>query len=310
MILHNLFLSVGLSLYFPCMVSKQEIKTDIYLFSAAMLWGLGFVAQRQGMEYLGPFSYSALRFSLGTLVVLIFYVFQKKNTRIHAKLKDVLKSGLIIGILLFAAVNTQQIGLKTTEAGKAGFITSLYMVFVPVFGIFLGRRVRLSVLTGIALALSGLYFMSVRGAFVIETGDLLIFICSILWAIHFLFIAHYTKKVDAVLLSICQFAVCSLLSILAALFTESINMESFVSSIPAVLYGGIGSVGIAYTLHVVALKTSEPAYASLILSMESVFGALGGRIILGEAMSQRELFGAALILSGVAFAQIRQRKRK
>lgn len=290
------------------MISKKELKTDLYLILAAALWGLGFVAQRQGMDHMGPFFYSAARFTLGTLFVGVFYFLQKRHTSTNkGKRKDIVFSGLIVGVLLFLAVNAQQIGLVETSAGKAGFITSLYMVFVPLFGLFIGMRARPAVIIGIVLALSGLYFMSISGDVSIGRGDIFIFVCAILWAVHFLFIAHYAKKVDAILLSIMQFAVCAVLSFIVACLRESMTFSMIQNALPAILYGGIGSVGIAYTLHVVALKTAEPAYASLILSTESVFGALGGRIILGEIMSPREILGAVLIMGAIVFVQVRKR---
>lgn len=312
--------------YFPHM-DKKELKTDIMLIIAALLWGLGFVAQRDGMNYIGPFLYSTLRFAIGVLCLIPVYLLTRKQEpsirgKVKVKIEDevrkqqetvnkrtVIFAGFIVGLFLFLAVSAQQIGLKTTTAGKASFITALYMVLVPVFGILLGHKTHKSVWVGIALALAGLYFMSISKEFSIERGDVFVIICAILWAVHFLFIAHYSSKVGPIRLSLMQFLVCTVLSLITALISEPIQISAITPALPAILYGGIGAVGIAYTLHVVALKDANPAYASLILSMESVFGALGGWLILHETMTGRQILGAGLIFTAVLLSQLKKRKK-
>jgi len=318
------------------------------LIVAAILWGLGFVAQRDGMNYIGPFFYTAIRFGIGVLCLLpVYFMTRKLEPKIEVKVKaeaeteaeaeaevktgtdnikghesiverkTVIFAGLIVGIFLFLGVSAQQIGLQTTTAGKASFITALYMVLVPVFGIALGHKTTKSVWISIIVALVGLYFMSISKDFNIEKGDIFVIACAILWAIHFLFIAHYSSRVGAIRLSIIQFTVCMVLSLIVAIISEPSPLLSqsptlplpFISALPSILYGGIGAVGIAYTLHVVALKDANPAYASLILSTESVFGALGGWLILHETMTSRQILGAGLILAAVLFSQIKFRKR-
>jgi len=294
-----------LAAYFSLM--KKSIRTDIILLLAAMLWGLGFVAQRDGMSHIGPFYYSAIRFGIGVICLLpVFFMTRHQEAAIKIKTKTILFAGLITGLFLFLAVSAQQIGLKTTTASKAGFITSLYMILVPVFGFFVGHKTKKHVWISIIVALAGVYFMSVSRDLTILTGDLFILLCAVLWAIHFLFIAHYASRVGAIRLSIMQFFVCAILSLLTALFTETISPAALRPALPAILYGGIGAVGIAYTLHVIALKDANPAYASLILSMESVFAAIGGWLILSESMSARQLAGAGLILGAVIFSQLRE----
>ena len=301
-------------------MDKKELKTDIMLIIAALLWGLGFVAQRNGMNYIGPFLYSTLRFGLGVICLLpIYFIAKRSEPKISkAKVEDqgssveakkVIFAGLIVGVFLFLAVSAQQIGLKTTTAGKASFITALYMILVPVFGVVLGHKTHKSVWVGIALALAGLYFMSISKEFSIDKGDVFVIICAILWAVHFLFIAHYSSLVGPIRLSLMQFLVCTVLSLIAALISEPIQISEITPALPAILYGGIGSVGIAYTLHVIALKDANPAYASLILSMESVFGALGGWLILHETMTGRQLLGAALIFTAVLLSQFKKRRK-
>ena len=292
-------------------MNKKEIKTDIMLIVAAILWGLGFVAQRDGMNYIGPFFYTAIRFGIGVLCLLpIYFITRKQERKIKVEKKTILISGLIVGVLLFLAVSAQQIGLQTTTAAKASFITALYMVLVPIFGIFLKHKTSNIIWVSIGIALAGVYFMSITKDFTIERGDLFVIACAILWAIHFLFIAHYSSRVGAIRLSLLQFLVCAILSIIVALFTEPINLEALSPALPSILYGGIGAVGIAYTLHVVALKDANPAYASLILSTESVFGALGGWLILHETMSSRQILGAILIMGAVLITQIKRTSHK
>lgn len=281
------------------------------LIVAALLWGLGFVAQRDGMNYIGPFLYTAIRFGIGVICLLpVYFMTRKQERKIKVEKKKILFAGLIVGIFLFLGVSAQQIGLQTTTAGKASFITSLYMVLVPVFGIVLGHKTSKIVWISILIALGGLYFMSISTDLSIEKGDLFVIACAILWAVHFLFIAHYSSRVGAIRLSLLQFLVCAILSIIVALFTEPINLEALSPALPSILYGGIGAVGIAYTLHVIALKDANPAYASLILSTESVFGALGGWLILHETMTSRQILGAGLILAAVLLTQVKRVKVK
>ena len=280
------------------------------LVVAAILWGLGFVAQRDGMNYIGPFFYTAIRFGIGVLCLLpIYFITRKQERKIKVEKKTILIAGLIVGVLLFLGVSAQQIGLQTTTASKASFITALYMVLVPIFGIFLKHKTNKIVWVSIVIALAGVYFMSITKEFTIERGDLFVIACAILWAVHFLFIAHYASRVGAIRLSLFQFVVCTVLSLIVAIFTEPIQLSALTPALPSILYGGIGAVGIAYTLHVVALKDANPAYASLILSTESVFGALGGWLILHETMTSRQILGAGLILAAVIFSQIKLKKR-
>jgi drug/metabolite transporter (DMT)-like permease len=288
-------------------MDKKELKTDIMLIVAAMLWGLGFVAQRDGMNYIGPFFYTAIRFGIGVLFLLpIYFMTRKQERKIKVKKKTIIFAGLVVGIFLFLGVNSQQIGLVTTTAGKASFITALYMILVPVFGLLLGHKTQRVIWVAIFIALGGLYFMSINESFQIETGDIYMIACAIFWAIHFLFISHYSSRVGAIRLSILQFFFCAVLSLIVALISEPINVEALTPALPSLLYGGIGAVGIAYTLHVVALKDANPAYASLILSTESIFGALGGWLILHETMTSRQILGAVLIMGAVVLTQIKR----
>lgn len=282
----------------------KTAKTNVMLVTAAILWGFGFVAQRDGMSYIGPFTYSALRFSIGVISLLpVYFLTRKRERKISSDRKNILKAGFWVGLFLFLAVSAQQIGLKTSTAAKAGFITSLYMIMVPVFGLLFGYKTRQTIWISIVLALAGVYLMAVKGNFQIVRGDLWVLLCAFLWAVHFLFIAHFSSRVGPIRLSMMQFLLCAVLSAAVALFAEPLHPANLHPALPSLLYGGIGAVGIAYTLHVVALKDANPAYASLILSMESVFAAIGGWLILGESMSPRQIIGAALILGAVLYSQ-------
>jgi len=290
-------------------MDKKELKTDIMLVIAAILWGLGFVAQRDGMNYIGPFLYSAIRFGIGVLCLIpVYFMTRKQERKFKVERKKILIAGAIVGVFLFLGVSSQQIGLQTTTAGKASFITALYMVLVPVFGLVIGHRTTKLVWISILIAITGLYFMSISKEFTIQKGDLFVIACAVFWAIHFLFVAHYSSRVGAIRLSIMQFLVCTVISLIVALIREPIQITALKPALPSLLYGGIGAVGIAYTLHVVALKTANPAYASLILSTESVFGALGGWLILHETMTGRQILGAGLIMIAVILTQIKKKK--
>lgn len=290
-------------------MSKKELRANILLLLTAAIWGFAFVAQRVGAQYVGAFTFNGIRFGIGSisLIPLIMY-FNKANKDIaepDTARKDVLIAGALAGCALFSGATFQQAGLAHTTAGKAGFITGLYMVFVPLFGVFLKHRIGKSVWLGVVLAVIGLYLLSINENFTIAYGDLLQLIGSVFWAIHILVIDHFTKKVDPLKLSCIQFATCSGLSLITALMFEQITISSISQALTPILYGGLLSVGVAYTLQVIAQKDAKPSHAAIIFSMESVFGAIGGAMMLGESMSLRGYLGCALILGGILVSQIK-----
>lgn len=295
-------------------MSKRALANLALLLTAA-IWGFGFVAQRVGAQYVGAFTFNGIRFGLGaiSLIPLILYMESKgkKTSDKHSQksnginiFKSTILPGVLVGTVLYIAATLQQIGLSYTTAGKAGFITGLYMVFVPLFGILLKHKITKNSWAGVVVAVIGLYLLSVNENFSIAFGDLLVLIGAIFWAIHILTIDRFANSVDPLKLSSLQFATCSILSILTALFTETVTMEGLAGSLIPILYGGLLSVGVAYTLQVVAQKHAKPSHAAIILSMESVFGAIGGALLLSERMSLRGLTGCALILAGILISQI------
>lgn len=295
-------------------MNKKELKANALLLLTAAIWGFAFVAQRLGNQHVGPFTFNGIRFALGSIslipLILYFDKKQKDNGEVKATGKETAIAGILVGCVLFTAATFQQIGLVHTTAGKAGFITGLYMVFVPLLGIFLRQRIGKNAWIGVALAVVGLYLLSINDDFSISYGDLLELIGSVFWAIHILTIDHFTKRVDALKLSSIQFATCSVLSIATALMFEDVALGGISSAMIPILYGGLLSVGVAYTLQVVAQKDAKPSHAAIILSTESVFGALGGALMLGETMSTKGYIGCALILGGILISQMKEKQKE
>ncbi|GKX66449.1 permease [Clostridium sp. TW13] len=282
------------------------------LLLTAAIWGFAFVAQRVVTGAIGAFTFNGIRFGLGSLslIPLIIYFEKKKKSTCNDKqtnevnYKKRILPGILIGTILYAGSALQQVGIIYTTAGKASFITGLYMVLVPIIGLFLGHKIGKSSWIGVGLAVIGLYLLSVNGDFSIGYGDLLEVIGAVFWAIHILSIDYFSDKIEPLKLSCIQFATCSVLSLITALIFEQITIIGISNAIVPILYGGLLSVGVAYTLQVVAQKNAKPSHAAIILSMESVFGAIGGAIILGETMSTKGYIGCILILAGILLSQI------
>ncbi|WP_315066344.1 DMT family transporter [uncultured Clostridium sp.] len=286
---------------------------NLLLLLTAAIWGFAFVAQRVGSQYVGAFTFNGIRFALGSisLVPLIFYLDKRRKgtgtteDNIEVKTKKILIPGVLVGTVAYAGSTLQQMGLIYTTAGKAGFITGFYMIIVPIIGIFLGIKIMKNSWIGIGLAVIGLYFLSVTENFSVNYGDLLEIIGAVFWAVHILAIDHFSKKVDCLKLSCLQFATCSILSLISAFIFEPITVNGIKEALVPILYGGLLSVGVAYTLQVVAQKNANPAHAGIIMSMESVFGAIGGALILGETMSTRGYLGCLFIIGGIIISQIK-----
>lgn len=292
------------------MPASGKVKSDMLLLLAAAIWGFAFVAQRVGMDYVGPFTFSAVRFSLGTLVLVPFLFFRKdqvynRMSPSRQEKKKIILLQLLLGLLVFGGVSFQQYGLVYTTAGNAGFITGLYVVFVPVAGLFLGQRNHLTIWIGVALAIAGLYFLSVKEGFVINFGDGLVFVCALIWTAHVIIVGHVAPRTDPIRTAIIQFTICSALSWVVAIGAEEISIQPIVDAAWPILYGGVMSVGIGYTLQVVAQQKAYPAYASIILSLESVFAVLGGWLILNETVTGKILLGCCLMLAGMIAAQLK-----
>ena len=293
-------------------MNEQRMKSNIMLLSTAAIWGFAFVSQRIAANYLGAFAFNGIRFALGCLSLLPLLIYnmkksENKNTLIN---KNVIFSGIIAGSVLFAGAGLQQLGMNTTTAGKAAFITGLYIVLVPIIGIFLKHRIGANVWVAALLAVSGLYFLSINENFSISQGDAYELIGAFFWATHILLIDNLTKKMDPIQISFVQFAACSILSLIVSGFTEKTTLDLVFQASTMLFYSGVCSVGIAYTLQVVAQKHAKPSHAALILSMETVFASIGGFLILGEKLSPRGILGCFLMLSGILISQLQFPERK
>lgn len=294
---------------------KQGTKADILLLLTAAIWGFAFVAQRIGMEHIGPYLFNGIRFALGSLSLLPLIYFGMGNGKsesapaIPISKKTKIMGSVLAGLVLFGGASLQQIGIVYTTAGKAGFITGLYVIIVPIIGLRLGRKASTGTWIGAVLAVTGLYFLSITEQFTIGKGDLLVLLSAFLWAAHVLWISWLSPRMNPLNLASSQFAICSLLSFVAAYAMEPIFLSSILDAAVPILYGGLGSVGIAYTLQVVAQRDAHPAHASILLSMEGAFAVLGGWLILNETLSLRGLIGCALMLSGMLLSQLWQYAR-
>ena len=295
---------------------NSKLPGEALLLLAAIVWGTGFVAQRQAMEGMPPFAFIALRFFLGCLVLLpaliLKKVGKKKPNAFNWKgfWRNLVLPSVLPGLFLFAGTSMQQLGILTTSASKAGFLTAFYLVLVPVFGFFLGKKVNLWVWIGVALALVGVWFLSVNLEMSIQKGDILVLIGALFWALQILALDHFTPKLDALELAFGQFLTAALLGLAVNLTTESGLFGFDPSAWGPLLYSGVVAVGIGFTLQVFGQSRVESALASLIMSLEAVFALLGGMIILGESLSGREWFGSAVMLAAVILVQLKGQQQK
>jgi drug/metabolite transporter (DMT)-like permease len=282
-------------------VKLHTLRADGLLLLTAAIWGFAFVAQRIGMEHIGPFLFNGIRFALGCLVLVPLAWARRKRA---GGRRGILTAGLAAGGVLFLGASLQQIGIVYTTAGKAGFITGLYVVLVPLIATIWRHRVGRPAWIGALLAAVGLYLLSVREGFRISLGDALVLAGAFCWAIHVLVIARWARTLDVVLLALLQFAVCSMASLGVAFATEPFSPEAIRAAGIPILYGGLLSAGVGYTLQVVAQRDAQPTAAAILLSLESVFAALGGWMILGERLALRGILGCVLMLSGVLVSQL------
>ena len=283
------------------------MQANLMLLVTAAIWGFAFVAQRVAMDHMGPFSFNAVRFLLGaaSLLPLIWFFSRKKAVATTTAAKtSVWLAGGVAGAILFIAAALQQVGLLYTTAAKAGFITGLYMILVPFLGLFLRHVTGLNAWLGALLALVGLYLLSINTDFSMSRGDFLMFIGAIFWACHILWIDFIGRRVDALQLSAVQFLACGLLSSIMAFWQEIPTLASVLLAWPAVLFASFISVGLAYTLQVVAQKKAKPAHAAIIMSMEAVFAAIGGVVFLDESLPMRGWIGCGLMMTGMLLSQI------
>lgn len=286
----------------------KELKASIMLFITSIIWGLAFVAQAQGMEHIGPFTFTAARSLVAIIFLYLTYVFFNKTSKSYREqkfdMKRTIRGGVLCGLVFTFGINFQQIGLVYTTAGKASFLTALYIVFIPIIGLFYGKKINRKLQLCIVLAMIGTYLMSVKGSLSMNIGDLITIFGSIVFAIHILMLSEFSKDTNAVLVSLIQFAVCGFFSLIAALIFEGIEIDAILKSYLAILYVGILSSGVGFTIQLMALKELDPVVASMISSLESVFGAVFGWLILSQSMSEREIIGGIIIFLATLIAQL------
>ena len=293
------------------MQKKNSTKGIIFLVTAAVVWGFAFVAQRLGADHVGAFTFNGARFLLGTLSLIPVILIFEKNEHDDIKMKTTLKSGAAAGVLLCAASFLQQVGVELTDsAGKSGFITGLYMILVPILGIFLRKKTGLTTWLGAVCGVVGLALICLDGgALTITSGDIVLLLSALVFAVHILVIDHFGDNIYSLRFSMTQFAVCTALNWILALFTEDISFAAITSAAIPIAYCGFMSVGVAYTCQVIGLKYSDPTSGSIILSTESVFAAIGGAIILHERMAPLAYLGCALIFAGILLSQMKFKEK-
>ncbi|MGI6537210.1 MAG: DMT family transporter [Caldicoprobacterales bacterium] len=295
-------------------MKRKEIKAAVLLTLAAIIWGFAFVAQRVGVQYIGSYTFTGVRFALGAFSLMPLIALQnRKEARNQSREKNtdekksetrlLYKVGMLAGTILFIAAGLQQLGIKDTTAGKAAFITGFYIIMVPVFGIFLKHKIGKKTWAAAIIAIIGLYLISVEESFTVSLGDLLVFICSFFFSAHILLINQYADKINTLKLSVVQYLTCSALSMITALIFEEIHISHIINAGIPILYGGILSVGVAYTLQIAGQKYAKASHAAIIMSTESVFALIGGIIMLNESMDIRGYLGCLLMLLAVILSQ-------
>ena len=291
----------------------DRMKNNILLVLTALSWGCAFVAQSVGMDYVGPFTFNMARFLIGAIVLLpvIWFMDRQRKTGAEkgAGQKTLIIGGICCGIALAVASTLQQCGILFTTVGKAGFITAMYIVIVPLLGIFIGKKVRPLIIGCVAIAVVGFYFLCMTESLRLGLGDFLVLLCAIAFSIHILVIDHFSPKVDGVKMSAIQFLTAAIISAVPTLLWEQPVFTEILQAWQPVLYAGVMSCGVAYTLQIIAQKNADPTVASLLLSLESVFSVLAGWVLLGQELSLKELFGCVLIFCAIILAQLPEKKK-
>ncbi|MCR5848549.1 MAG: DMT family transporter [Lachnospiraceae bacterium] len=294
----------------------------IMLFLTAFIWGTAFVAQSVGMDYVGPFTFNFARYLVGSLVLVPFVIFNfssKKKTKQNETggsdtkkyMKYTVFGGIGCGILLCIASSLQQFGIMYSKAvGKAGFLTALYIILVPVIGLFFKKKVSALIWVCVVLATIGLYLICVKEGFVFEIGDIFLILCALVFSFHIMFIDYVSPKGDGVTISCIQFLVAGILCLICAVFTEKIVIRDIIKGYIPILYAGVMSCGVAYTFQILGQKYVEPTKASLILCLESVFATLGGWVILHEVLTIKEMIGCVIVFIAIILAQFVQKTTK
>lgn len=282
---------------------KKSSQSNLLLLIAALIWGFAFVAQRKGMESIGPLTFNGIRFLLGAATVFALIAFTQRKEKFRLPDKKLLLHGIMAGTALFVAASFQQLGILYTTAGNAGFITSLYILFVPAIGMLRRQYAPSRIWLGAIIATIGLYFLSMHGKMQMGIGDLLVLLSAVFWAMHLIVLSHIAPMHDFRWIAFLQFLFCGLLSIVPGLLLEPVSSAALVSAAYPILYAGIVSAGIGFTLQVAGQRKARADHAALILSLEAVFAAFGGFMLLSEKMNGMQLLGCGLMLAGVVYSQ-------
>lgn len=294
-------------------MKKSNMGSSTLLMMTAFIWGIAFVAQSVGMDYVGPFTFNAVRFLIGGTVLLPVIYFLGKSRKRENGAKEIqdknsnktlIMGGICCGAFICVASLFQQFGISYTTVGKAGFITSLYIVIVPILGIFMKKRVSILIWLSAAVAMAGLYLLCMTESLSFSKGDFLVFISACLFSGHILVIDYFSKKVDGVKMSCIQFYIAGIISSVFMFIFENPTVFNILAGWMPILYAGVLSCGVAYTLQIIGQKNTEPVVASLILSLEAVFSVLAGWVLLGQTMNAREITGCVLVFVAIIMAQL------
>ncbi len=304
-------------------MSRKQLQSNVILLLIAFIWGLAFVAQSVAMDYIRPFTFNGIRFVIGGLVLLpviaVMKVFNigrrecyppKDRDRIKELFNSMeVKGGILCGIVLFVTSNIQQFGIMYSSPGKAGFITALYILIVPIIGMFLGKKVRVRIWGCVGIALIGIFLLCVTEQLTIEKGDILLILCAIGCSVHILVVDYFSPEANGIIMSCIQFFVCGVLSLIGMGIFEQPSLSDVMRAWQPILYAGVLSTAVAYTLQIICQKNTSPIIASLLMSMESVFAYLGSVVILGQNLTTREAIGSVLVFSAIMIAQLPSKRR-
>lgn len=287
---------------------RQALRADLLMLLTAMIWGAAFVAQRAGMEAIGPFLFTGLRFAMGALVLLPLFFWKPAGAKHEPFNRGLLAGGIAMGLALTLGINLQQVGLLFTSVTNSGFITGLYVIIVPLLGLALGHKTGMGTWLGASLAVVGMFLLSVGDNFQVASGDWLQLAGAFVWGVHVLLVGFFASRHDAIRLAVIQFITCAVVSLILAAVLEEIRFDAILQAGPALLYGGLIAVGIGYTLQVVAQQHAIPSHAAIILSLEAVFAAIAGALFLSEELALKGYIGCALMFAGMLLAQLWPRK--
>lgn len=296
-------------------MNRFVLRQSLLLLLTATIWGVAFVSQSVGMDYVGPFTFNAVRSLIGAAVLVpciaLLKGIQKKDEREVHKTEDkriLWIGGICCGVILAAASSFQQFGIQYTTVGKAGFITAMYIIIVPLFGIFLKKKVGLRIGVSVVIAVAGLYLLCMTESPRLEAGDVLVMICALVFSFHIMVIDHFSPLTDGVKMSCIQFLTCGILCGVCMFLFEKPQLSMILAAWKPILYAGVMSCGVGYTLQIVGQRGMNPTVASLIMSLESVISVLAGFVLLGEVLSGKELFGCVLMFAAIVLAQLPDRK--